>query len=296
MYIATFFTFRPHRLAFLVHGRRLAVAPYKANAKELDKLYKQRTKYLLDLLEGVRTQPSAEPIHDLRVTARRLLTMLRVLPKSLRGSRKVRKYSLVLKSMLKTTTQIRDFEILEKILVSLEGALPAEILTGSKKKRSDAALRAEEELKSISVGTPSIGWAKIKNRKLSRKVNKRVEQNTQTVNTLLMQVTSDESKVDELHALRKEIKKLRYLMELSQKPPTPALTSWQNLLGDVHDLDVTIGFLERVRYSPPLDGALNELRRRRRSEYLKFVRDWERGLGLPDGVLHPSRPPTFTTP
>jgi len=265
------------------------VAKYTADAKALNRQYRQRTRYLLDLLGFVQSQTSVDSIHDLRVTARRLLMMLRVLPRRLRGKRKAKEYDLALRSLLKATTQLRDSDILENILRSLDGSLPPDVLLNLKKERNNVALRAKEELNSLLTLTPSIDWTEIKDKKLSMRLNKRVEQRRRNVNALLRQVTSDESKVEELHALRKEVKKLRYLMELSQSPPMSELSRWQETLGNVHDLDVTISFLERIRYSPPVDSALNELRRKRHLEYSKFVRDWERGLSLSEGI-----PPSFT--
>ena len=81
-----------------------------------------------------------------------------------------------------------------------------------------------------------------------------------------------ESKVDELHALRLEIKKLRYLLELSEKSPPelPMVTRWQESLGAIHDLDVALRFLEESDLD--LKGwALDDLRRSRHRAYAKFA-------------------------
>ena len=93
---------------------------------------------------------------------------------------------------------------------------------------------------------------------------------------LLRQVLKDEAKTEELHSLRKEAKKLRYLLELADESPRglSVLTAWQDSLGAIHDLDVAISYLGESRIAFEKDRALRELRRERHRRYLKFVNEY----------------------
>jgi CHAD domain-containing protein len=65
----------------------------------------------------------------------------------------------------------------------------------------------------------------------------------------LRKVVKDESMIEELHILRKEVKKLRYLLELVEESPQelPMLSKWQESLGAIHDLDIAMVYLQHSR-------------------------------------------------
>jgi CHAD domain-containing protein len=92
------------------------------------------------------------------------------------------------------------------------------------------------------------------------------------VGTLLRKVVRNESKVKELHLLRLEAKKLRYLLELADEKPRElaALSRWQDLLGVIHDIDVAVTFVEDHSKAPSIQ-VLNDLRRVRHMEYGRFL-------------------------
>jgi len=85
-------------------------------------------------------------------------------------------------------------------------------------------------------------------------------------------VVSNESKVKELHLLRLEVKKLRYLLELTDGKPKElaVLPKWQDNLGMIHDIDVAIAFVEDHSRAPSAQ-VMNELRRARHMEYGRFL-------------------------
>ncbi len=101
-------------------------------------------------------------------------------------------------------------------------------------------------------------------------------------------VREDQSKVDELHVVRRDCKRLRYVLEMSEfkKPPKPlvALRSWQDLLGAIRDHDVMTEYLRGLKKSPEIQTALNLESENRRKSYLKFVevsRDNPVGMSKP---------------
>jgi len=92
------------------------------------------------------------------------------------------------------------------------------------------------------------------------------------VRKLLDAVLKDESHAEELHALRKETKKLRYLMELAEESPPElsALAAWQESLGGIRDIDVAIDYLRRSRLRFPRRDAIAGLERSRHTKYSEF--------------------------
>ena len=60
---------------------------------------------------------------------------------------------------------------------------------------------------------------------------------------------SDESKINELHSMRKTLKKLRYILEIEPENTYQNIVSnlkqLQKILGDIHDCDMTICYLQK---------------------------------------------------
>ena len=142
--------------------------------------------------------------------------------------------------------------------------------------RSDAAARAKVACELLGESPPpAIDQSAVKGRKISRRLRKGTRKHARAAVRLLPEVLGDESKVDELHALRLEVKKLRYLLELpNRKPPEMDLmTRWQESLGAIHDLDVALEFLRKRELG--LKGwAMEDLRRSRHRNYQKFLEEY----------------------
>lgn len=266
--------------AFLLAGDAAAMVALKVGRKSLERRYSERTRDLLKEAVGLPDRPSPGEIHDLRVTARRIQMMRSLLPRSVRGSQDSKRYDFALKSVLKATSQLRDMDTLLNTLDSHKGSLPAWLLVNLGNQRSDAAARAKAAVSVIAeVPTPEFDASMVGGRCLSKKLRKRVRKHSKAATTLLAEVLNDESKAVELHSLRKEVKKTRYLVELADKVPArlTSLTKWQDALGAIHDLDVAVSFLEGVD-ADSKRGTIVELKDVRHSEYLKFVRECRSGL------------------
>jgi len=251
------------------------MAALKVGGMSFEKRYDQRTRALLKTAATLPDRPSPDQIHDLRVAVRRIQTMRRLMPRRVRVSADSKRYDLTLKSVLKATSQLRDMDTLVGTLESHKGNIPVELLVSLENERSDAAARAKAAVRAlVDVPAPDLGASRLRGKRLSRRLRKRARKQSRDASALLTAVLSDESKVEELHSLRKEVKKMRYLLELADKAPAriSSLTKWQEALGSIHDLDVAVSYLEGA------DASLNrrailELQRARHSNYLKFVRD-----------------------
>ena len=245
----------------------------KVGSKEFARRYREKAKELLEIARGLSDRPSPEEIHDLRVTARRIQVMRSLLPRGVRMSQISRRFDLLLKSVLKRTSQLRDLDTLSSTLEQHRATVPGELLVALRNQRSDAAAQAKAVCGLLADSPPpDIDPAEIKGKKLSKRLRKRARKHGKAAAELVSKVIDDESKVEELHSLRIEVKKLRYLLELSDsKPPELAVvTRWQESLGTVHDLDVAMDFLRKSDIGTK-GWAMDALRRSKHSGYLKFV-------------------------
>jgi CHAD domain-containing protein len=248
----------------------------RVSRRSFERRYRDRAKTLLKLARNLPDRPSPSDVHELRVTARRIQVMLRLLPREIRGSQESRRFGLALKSVLRATSQLRDSDTLMDTLEAHKGGLPPEILVKLENQRSDMAARAKVATNLIAEApAPDVDSLEIRGKKFSRRLRRRVRKQGRSAVGLLPTVLVDESKVAELHSLRKEIKKLRYLLELADKSPPelPITTKWQESLGAIHDLDVAASYL-RGQADQPAERTVRELMRIRHLHYLKFINEY----------------------
>jgi CHAD domain-containing protein len=208
----------------------------------------------------------------LRVAARRVQAMKGLLPKSSRRSKRGRRFGIALTSLLKSTSQVRDLDTLMMTLETQKASLPSELMRSLENERSDFAATTRPAGQAFSgVKAPSIDPSEVAPGRLTRRLRKLIRERAHRVGVLLSIVTSAESKVDELHSLRKEVKKLRYVMELGDgvSSELKVLAQWQEALGAIHDLDVAIDYLRRGRWN--LEPAIEVFREKRHSIYRRFV-------------------------
>jgi len=252
------------------------MAALRISRRSFERQYRDRAKTLLKLARDLPDRPSPADIHELRVTARRIQVMRRLLPRGVRRSQESGRFGLALKSVLMATSQLRDSDTLLDTLGAHKGSIPSEILVKLENQRSDMAARAKVATNLIAeVPALDPDSLRIRGKKISRRLRKRISQQGRSAAKLLPTVLGDESKVTELHSLRKDVKKLRYLLELADKKPPelPIMTRWQESLGSIHDLDVAASYL-RSQADHAADGKVRELLRIRHSRYLKFVTEY----------------------
>jgi len=249
----------------------------RVNSNSFEERYREKSKALLELARTLPERPSPSAIHDLRVTARRIQMMFRLLPKQARSSESSMMFALILKSILKATSQLRDLDTLMETLEPYRSELPAEVFLSLENERSDSAARAKASMEVLTEAPSSdLDTSEIRGKRLSRRLRKRVRKHGRRAADLLGNVLEDESKVKDLHALRIEVKKLRYFLELGSKipPELPVMTKWQDSLGAIHDLDVAMDYIQGNRADFTKERVIRELHARRHSNYVKFVSEF----------------------
>ena len=244
--------------------------------KKFVRRYQAEVRALLEITKAILDRPTPKEVHDLRVAARRIQTMRRLLPRGVRRSRVSETSGLVLKTVLKRTSELRDLDTLMSTLEAHRTSLPGDLLVALRNQRSDAAARARVACDLLADSPPpDIDRSAVRGRRISKRLRKGTKKHARAAVRLLPEVLGDESKVDELHALRLEVKKLRYLLELPDRrpPETDLMTRWQESLGAIHDLDVALEFLRKREIG--LKGwAMEDLRRSRRRNYQKFLEEY----------------------
>ena len=244
-------------------------------------------------------EPSEENIHDIRKAIRRLEACYRSLPsKKVREKRVIREYAEYIKELFSINSQIRDFDIIseklasdekhaaqQNIIKSIEGSISKQ-----RKTKLDEAISFALELRKLRV--PKLTRRiKISNKGSKKRFSKVIGKFATRIEHNLPIVVNDNKKTTELHELRKDCKKLRYLLELlpdnNDKNPTnekdgcvsklmEKLENVQDMLGIIHDYDTMIAYLTRRKGTGTrltlIHSILSNLNRERQNKYEEFVK------------------------
>ncbi len=250
--------------------------------------------------------PNVGNIHDIRTAIRRLEASYKSSPKQLQ-KKKIKKYAGISKSLFKLNSEIRDFDIiLEKL--SNEGQIPEQqleplkkLLVRKKDKKLGKALSVANNLKNLNILYPVKDSNLYKydkmQKKLTKKYNKIVNNFVSRIEKNLSIVISDCERIEELHEIRKDSKKLRYLFELllidndkrnenidndgrirenkdndihGISGIIATLENIQDTLGIIHDYDITIAYLNK-HHKYEHDDVENNIATLRKNKYDQFV-------------------------
>jgi CHAD domain-containing protein len=223
-------------------------------------MHKLETRYYSETLSGIAQKvsnrlekclenPTEENIHDVRTAIRRLESAWSVLPKKIRQKRKVQKFVQLHKKFFKATSKIRDFDIIQHRVDSLSATEEIKKLVYEKKNHQMSTAQKQAK-QAQSVKFPKIAQNKISPSKLEKRFRKISVKITENIHALIPVVISSEDKIAELHQLRKDCKKLRYILELTPNAESydfvSRLKQMQDLLGSIHDSDITMAFLRKI--------------------------------------------------
>lgn len=245
----------------------------KTFLKKFEKIQKRFYQKLQDYIKN----PNDENIHDIRVIIRRLETSYRILPKNVREKEKNKNYLKQAKSLFKLNAKIRDYDIICAKMGSKYQDQTYELVTTLMNFRIEKIHTANEiALKILHESTQEITDNTIKESKLNKryfKVLGKIELDIQK-NTIV--ALGDEKKIEELHMLRKDFKKLRYSLELaSNKGRTVQilknLKKIQEMLGDIHDCDIIIDHLRSIDQNSKYLGIIESEVLERSKKYHTFV-------------------------
>ena len=257
-------------------------------------------------LDDYLADPNENNIHNIRTSIRRLESAFLACPKQMR-KKKMSQFVKESKRLFKANSEIRDFDIiLEK--VSQEGQMDElqieSFEKGIEKIRGqslDKAVSIAHNLRKLDVPHINIydsGYdLELLQNKLMFQYNTVVLEYLLGIEKNIPIVINDSYRVEELHQVRKDSKKLRYLFELLLTErdkdkdnidksnenkinnysnnqniwnQIESLKKMQDMLGNIHDYDMTIAYLKRQGKRKIFVTEMN-ISNHRMNKYKEFV-------------------------
>ncbi|MFZ0740067.1 MAG: CHAD domain-containing protein [Nitrososphaeraceae archaeon] len=233
--------------------------PTNVNPKEFVNICERNISRVSNKLDDYLTRQDEKNIHDIRTSVRRLDACYQTLPKKLGARKQMKKFVKKSKDLFKINSQIRDFDIITELIGknNTEHGSRNSLVLNFENRRAQKL----ENAKVIAMGLRKLSLPKVKKKsvpkaKLTKRFNKLISKLGGRIQLDLPLVTTDPDKVAELHELRKDCKKLRYLLELVSHDNSSGniiskmeeeLQNMQDLLGAIHDCDATVVYLKRQK-------------------------------------------------
>lgn len=196
-------------------------------------------------------------MHDVRTSLRRLEACFTLLPKKERKA--IEKHITAYKDFFKANSQVRDCDIIKQRIE--EHKAEESIMAALARKRRSELGRALKIARKIQKMKPLSPEADEK--AIEKRTGQVVRRLTGQVKELLPVVISDSKEIELLHELRKDLKRLRYILEILPADSkakydkklakiiggnaTTRLEELQEVLGLIHDADITLEYLRQVR-------------------------------------------------
>jgi CHAD domain-containing protein len=237
---------------------KLVSQPIKVNGKKSVDICERNISRVSNKLDDYLTRQDEKNIHDIRTSVRRLDVCYRTLPKKVRKRKQMKGFVNKSKDLFKINSQVRDFDIITELIgkINADHGNKNGVDINFENRRG----RKLENAKAIAVELRKLPLPKVKKKsvptaKLTKRFNKLFSKYGNRIQLNLPLVTTDADKVAELHELRKDCKKLRYLLELVSLDNNSSdniiskieeeLQKMQDLLGAIHDCDATVAYLKR---------------------------------------------------
>ena len=225
-------------------------------------------------------------IHDIRTAIRRVDASFRSLPKKISKKGKVYDYASLSKRLFKINSQVRDYDIIYGKLEKYSSEPVYTKLTEALKKRRNAKLRKARKIAMLlrKLPSPKINEDDISNKKLQKRFTKVISKFSDRIELNFPVVLTNADKIRELHEMRKDCKKLRYMLEILPNQDNEIaktiteLEEAQDMLGVIHDDDITISYLRRLRQPEKVHHILEGVISERNQKYEEFVEFSKRNL------------------
>jgi len=261
---------------------KLFSQPINVNPKEFVNICERNISRVSNKLDDYLTRQDEKNIHDIRTSVRRLDACYQTLPKKLRGRKQMEKFVKKSKDLFKINSQIRDFDIITELIGknnTEHGSRNSLVLKCENRRAQEL-----ENAKVIAMGLRRLLLPKVKKKsvstaKLTKRFNKLISKFGSRIQLNLPLVMTDADKVEELHEMRKDCKKLRYLLELVSHDSSSdnilskmegELQNIQDLLGAIHDCDATVAYLNRQKHQKRNE-IIENIKEERNKRYENFL-------------------------
>jgi CHAD domain-containing protein len=226
---------------------------------------------------------------SLRRATKRFRTSYSLLPRRVRRRRPVRRYMDGALELAKAMGKLRDIDTIAEWASQIDDARDRRSFVSDLERLRTASLHgALKEAKNLAkMKAPSIDVEDLGPSQISRRLQKVERRLVRKVDKEFEEFLSTQE-IEVMHSLRKDSKRLRHLIELSQNGHAPALAgrlrSIQDDLGGIRDDDLVIDYLRgRVRLTSTRS-LLREMIARRHGRLEDFVSK-NRGQGRVVPVL-----------
>ncbi|HEY7733709.1 MAG TPA: CHAD domain-containing protein [Nitrososphaera sp.] len=225
-------------------------------------------------------------VHDVRTAIRRLEVMFSLLPKKMRkrNRKKINEY----REFFKANSVVRDLDVIRGRVAALspDASLLDLQLQSKRNAELQHAIQAGRKIKNIRL----IRVYDVQPRKLEARIDKITDRLSARIEQTLPAVLSDSGKVEELHGLRKDCKKLRYVIEalpsgiakkyekkasdaIGKRGGSISLEKLQDMLGEIRDSDITLQYLEtsKSKIAGELASIEATVRQQLYDEFVKYA-------------------------
>lgn len=232
-------------------------------------------------------------IHDVRTSIRRFNAAFLVLPKRYRKGCLLSDYNQLANKFFRVNSELRDMDIIQEKLNAYPQTDQRNIVIDLLKKNRQSNL---EGAKSIALSLKNMNSNKILDKmditekELQKRYNKLLFELISKIETNFLIVITNTLKIKELHELRKDCKKLKYILELLIKDNNnknniamgliKTLQNIQDILGSIRDYDITIDYLKKLEPSKEIQEIVNNEIEQRRLKYEEFLRFCKRRLHI----------------
>ncbi len=258
---------------------------YSFSSKELINQINNNFENVKNILKLYLQNPNDKNIHDLRKSIRRLDAAYYAIPKKFRKNKTIKNYVNLGKDLFKSNTKVRDYDVFLKKLDNHNHP---------NKKNNDLKNKIEQDKKlQLGIATkiaqnldrydsPQLGTELIvDDNKIQRRFKKVSEKFNDKIGKELDIVIQNERKKRKLHQLRIDCKKLRYHLELISnqdkevKKTVEQLDNMQDILGEIHDSDAAILYLEQQKKSQEIKNFIDHEASHRHNKYNEFVNQYK---------------------
>ena len=238
--------------------------------------------------------PNEKNIHDIRTSIRRFNAAVSTLPRKYREEPLLLEYSKIANKLFKVNSEIRDSDIilikLEKFSSSPQRNMVTDTLKQTRQAKLENAKTIAQTLKNLN--SNMINGIGVTENELQKRYSKILSKLISRIDDAFPIVLTNPLKLEELHELRKDCKKIRYMLELVEKDDKNAasliriLEKVQDILGSIHDSDATIIYLRSFAPNQEIQEVINKETKQRELGYEKFLLYSKRSLHLnPDSLL-----------
>jgi CHAD domain-containing protein len=259
-------------------------------------------------LDDYLKDPNEEQIHDIRTAVRRLRASNQALPNAIRNKKDLMEFVAKSKELFSLNSKIRDYDIILELVskytedVSSPKREQQQVTHSSqvivniskslqtlRKRKLTASKALAVELRKLNVPTLDNDKISKSEKKLKKRFNKVVSRFANSIEKNYPVVLSSPKRLSELHEMRKDCKKLRYLLELLPGSKNgkdegkdkvsqliEELEKVQDMLGTIHDYDTTVAYTKKYlenhsKHHSPLNNIVKYLFEDRQKKFEQFA-------------------------